>query len=775
MNQECYCIFADAMRKNALNPFFLFFILVGVFVYGQNIQVNDTYTAQQLVENVLINSSCAQVSNFTVSGGSFGTGEQSYGYFTNTNPAFPFANGVLLSTGKATSATGPNTSILSDGGNIPWAGDNDLNQALGISNTLNATILEFDFVPKSSKISFNYIFASEEYHDNAQCTYSDGFAFLLKKVGTSTYQNLALIPNTNIPVKVTTVHPDVPGGCSAQNANFFGSYNDASHPTNFNGQTIVMTATGDVEVGATYHIKLVIADEQNYKYDSAIFLGGGSFNADLYLGNNRLIATNNPYCAGENITLDATQPGATNTYKWFKNGNFTGITTPTFQITDNTNANIVTYSVEVDINGSCISNGKIEVQFAPLPVLSNQVFTQCDDDNDTSTVYNLTKLDNLIKNNDSSLGTVTYYESIGGVAITNPTNYVSSPKIIYAKVANAYGCSSYAQVELKIANNTYAPMTYNTCDDQDGNPDGIVIINPHNEITPLIATTYPVEYYYSSSNAITQQGATSSIQNIVPYDQTTVFLWARIIDGKDCVSIFPIHIKINGINTQNLQDETVIICENSTTNLTVPNIYNTYLWNTGQTSNSITINSLGIYNVQVTNSSGCKATKKFSVIKSAPASNVNAEIIEFSDNNSIRVTYTDNGGNYVFSIDGINYQESPLFENLSPGEYTIYIKDLNGCLPITTKSVVVLDYPKFFTPNNDGYNDIWTINGLDTKPETIISVFDRYGKLLKQFSSHSKNGWNGTYNGIALPSDDYWFSMSLFNGTLVKRHFTLKR
>ena len=127
---------------------------------AQYITVTDNFTAKELIENVLINSPCASVSNFSATGGDFG-GQESFGYFSNTNNDFPFANGIILTTGKAVSATGPNTSILSEG-DTSWAGDNDLQQALGVNNTINATILEFDFVPLTNKISFDYIFASEQ-------------------------------------------------------------------------------------------------------------------------------------------------------------------------------------------------------------------------------------------------------------------------------------------------------------------------------------------------------------------------------------------------------------------------------------------------------------------------------------------------------------------------------------------------------------------------------------------------------------------------------------
>ena len=218
--KEIYSIFADAMNLLRNILFIFSFCCLPTDLLAQYIQVNDTYTAQQLVENVLIDSPCANVSNFSISGDTFSVGEQSYGYFTGGSSSFPFSSGIVLSTSRAKRTEGPNDTLI-DEGQTSWLGDSDLNQALGISNTFNATVLEFDFIPLTSNISFDYIFASEEYQGTAPCRYSDGFAFLLKEVGTSNpYQNLALIPGTSTPVLVTSVHPDISGNCCAVYVSF---------------------------------------------------------------------------------------------------------------------------------------------------------------------------------------------------------------------------------------------------------------------------------------------------------------------------------------------------------------------------------------------------------------------------------------------------------------------------------------------------------------------------------------------------------------------------
>jgi gliding motility-associated-like protein len=123
-------------------------------------------------------------------------------------------------------------------------------------------------------------------------------------------------------------------------------------------------------------------------------------------------------------------------------------------------------------------------------------------------------------------------------------------------------------------------------------------------------------------------------------------------------------------------------------------------------------------------------------------------------------------------LDGSFFQENPIFNNVSAGEYTLVINDLNGCNAVS-QTIFVLDHPKFFTPNGDGINDFWKIENLN-QPAAKIYIFNRYGKLVKQIASNG-NGWDGTFSGEPLPSSDYWFTLYLEDGRIIKGHFALKR
>ena len=764
------------MKKIFRSLLFFLFYCFSLATNAQYIQVDDTYSAQQLVQNVLVsNSPCAGVSNFSVSGDTFSGSQNSYGFFSKNTSIFPFTNGIVLATSSAKKAEGPNSSLVSEG-SLSWAGDADLEQALGISGSYNATSLEFDFIPITNKISFDYIFSSEQYLLSAtskQCNYTDGFAFLLKPIDNSTpYQNLALVPGTDIPVKINTVR-GTGSVCPQANQSFFDAFNGINHPTNYNGQTVVMKAEADVIPGIPYHIKLVIADQGNELYDSAIFLGGNSFNVGADLGENKLIATNNPICAGETYDLNATIPGS-NTYLWFKNGISTGIITSIYTVTDSG-----VYKVEITLNGTaCVATGEVTIEYSAKPVLTNAVLVQCDDNNDGVSTFDLTKVNTIITSGNSQFGTPEFYENITDVnPIPNPTNYQNlTTNTVYGKVSNQFGCTAFATVNLQITNNPIAPKNPVIKCDSDANKDGFIAFNLNTDATPQILSGLPsgliVEYYLTENDAVLQNNPLSN-----NYTNTTVneqIIYARIVNGPDCFGITSIKLEVIVFTPANFNDEIVYLCDGNPKTISVANGFSSYLWSNGATTSFTSIATAGNYTVTASNTQGCVASKKFIAIASGIATITSVEINDFSGNeNSVLINYS-GIGDYEFSLDGVYYQNSPYFTNVQEGDYLVYIKDINGCgIPAPTR-IFVLDYPKFFTPNGDGYNDDWKIKNLDLFPKSVIKIFNRYGKLLKELNSINPS-WNGIYLGNELLADDYWFHLNFVDGKIIKGHFSLKR
>ena len=186
-----------------------FCLIAGSYlVHAQKISVNSSISVQDLIQNHLVEG-CVEVSDISspINGGI--NGISSFGYFERDQSNFPFENGIMLTTGSASSGGNTtNDNILNDG-ELNWGTDPDLETALGINNTYNATTIEFDFISISNLIQFNYILASEEYFGNFPCEYSDGFAFLIRESGSNLpWVNIALSPGTDIPVNTNTIHDE---------------------------------------------------------------------------------------------------------------------------------------------------------------------------------------------------------------------------------------------------------------------------------------------------------------------------------------------------------------------------------------------------------------------------------------------------------------------------------------------------------------------------------------------------------------------------------------
>ncbi len=150
----------------------------------------------------------------------------------------------------------------------------------------------------------------------------------------------------------------------------------------------------------------------------------------------------------------------------------------------------------------------------------------------------------------------------------------------------------------------------------------------------------------------------------------------------------------------------------------------------------------------------------------------------FDTNQVIEVSVSGGSGNYEYQLDRGNWQNSAIFQNVVGCEnHIIKVRDAEGCSNDPETTFTILDYPKFFTPNGDSFNDLWNIRCLQNQPG-IISIFNRHGKLLNQFKTNFP-GWNGTYNGKLLPASDYWFIVTYYdeNGKekQFKSHFSLIR
>ena len=198
-----------------------------------------------------------------------------------------------------------------------------------------------------------------------------------------------------------------------------------------------------------------------------------------------------------------------------------------------------------------------------------------------------------------------------------------------------------------------------------------------------------------------------------------------------------------------------------------------------QNASSLIVNDSGTYTVIVKNSTtNCiSKPKNVTVILINNSVTIDYTLTNaFEENQSIRITASGGSGNFRYQLDNGIPQSSPFFEKVKAGDHLITVIDNIGCSPSTLK-VTLINYPHFFTPNGDGWNEYWNVIGLTDQPNSKIYLFDRYGKLLKEMSGQSL-GWDGTFNGHPLPSSDYWFRVIYKEAGLDKEfrsHFSLKR
>lgn len=417
-----------------------------------NVSVDQTtYTVEELVVDILIDSPCAQIDNIVFSTGTNFGDVNGIGYFSAEEGSFPFEEGILLTSGDASRAGGPNFDAMSDGG-FGWPGDAELDTEVGI-NSNNATIIEFDFVPLSDEISFDFLMASEEYNGSTggtfECTFSDAFAFLLTDEDGNT-TNLAVLPGTTTPILVTNIHPENPG-CPAINEEYFGGYIPENlPPISFDGRTTVFTAFSPVNIGETYRIKLVIADATDTALDSGVFLKAGSFDiGEVELGEDITIEAGTAACIGEEIVLE-TQALSVD-HVWFKDGFvIEGETSNTLTVTEDG-----TYTTQIIFSSACIISDEIIVEFLPLPEANTPPdLVGCSIGGDIA-VFTLTDNDAAILG-DQSPGdfTVSYHlteqDAIDGVdPLMSPYTSVSDPQTVYALVVNNItGCSNTTSFNL---------------------------------------------------------------------------------------------------------------------------------------------------------------------------------------------------------------------------------------------------------------------------------------------------------------------------------------
>ena len=465
--------------------------------------------------------------------------------------------------------------------------------------------------------------------------------------------------------------------------------------------------------------------------------------------------------------------------------------------------------IDSDLDNACYGLGPyLTLNVEALPVANAVVIPrQCDDNNDGIFTFNTSSLESDLLKGQTNV-TVTYFDQannplkdVNGVSITSPfpANFTTTSQTIKAVVTNNTPqlCLDEVAITFIVDVSPQAfsvPSTLTTaCDDELDpiNQDGKFAFDTSTfETTILGGQTGMIVKYYDQNNVLLP----SPLPN--PFLTNTQNITVNVQNPLNtiCSASTTLNFVVNPIpnidlNLDGLDNE--LVCQNIpsffiTLNAGItdgsPTIDYDYIWTkdgqiVGANSPTLDVNSVGDYTVEVINNSGCSRIRTITVTASNIATITSIDVVDLTDVNTVTVNVT-GPGKYEYSIDEPNgfWQDSNFFNNVPAGVHVVYINDKNGCGPVH-QEIVIVGVPKFFTPNGDGYNDYWSVKGVNQtfNSKSIIYIFDRYGKLLKQWVPSLNQGWDGTFNGVPLPADDYWFTLKLEDGREAKGHFSLKR
>ena len=472
-----------------------------------------------------------------------------------------------------------------------------------------------------------------------------------------------------------------------------------------------------------------------------------------------------------------------------------------------------------------------------LPNVSNASIEQCIVDGELSSTINLTTAEKYISSTDNII--FEYFDN-GGFPISDPDSYSVTPnteETVYVKVISVLNpscVSSLVELDLIIAetlNEDFEELVKIECDDfKDINgPSSNFILNQDAIISAIGSDTANDVFFYESIEDRNNEEGKLDLTNY--RNDPTNIKFISVADGvkfpiyykiknsilNTCIGLGKFYLQINKvpsffvIGEENIDDPRIVCLNNTPLILEAENpgaIYD-YQWTNevgDDLGNNVTLGvvAAGKYTVTATDKlpSGCSRSRTI-VVKESNIATLEESFITIideatnignTDNISVSIDIISNNlgpGEYQFAITNEDtgkrypfsgFQDEPIFENLEGGIYTITVSDKNGCAIDTELQISVIQFPKFFTPNGDGKNDVWSVKGANKifYPNSSIDIFNRFGKLVAQIPIDSQ-GWDGTYNGTKLSSDDYWFRVQLIPANTSKipvnkkGHFSLLR
>jgi gliding motility-associated-like protein len=367
---------------------------------------------------------------------------------------------------------------------------------------------------------------------------------------------------------------------------------------------------------------------------------------------------------------------------------------------------------------------------------------------------------------ESNLGIVNWYENeFGGnpvaVGITFTTPTIQATTTYYVETVLPLCANRSLRIPI-IATIFNIPTIINT-------PSNYYKCGP-GEVTITANVSEGNIFWYETATGNSLIGIGNSLTRIL--DANTTF-YAQATNNTVCSNGVRVPVNIVIYPLPFVEDQNQILCKNSSVVLDSKYIGGTYLWSTGETTQTIEVTLAGNYTVQVTSPppDNCINTNNLLVIEKT-ISEIN--YVDVNENTATIFLKNTSIGDFEYSIDGINFQLSNIFENVAGGTQTAYVREINSCGE-TNQKFYVLGVPTFFSPNNDSYNDVWKVVGFENYPKAEITIFDKFGKLITILNNQNPS-WNGTFNNQNLPATDYWYVMKVDETKPLKKgHFSLIR
>lgn len=726
---------------NKLN-LFIAFLLYSLMAKSQIVLDNNPpyNTATYLIDNVLLGGGIVGSSH------SFIGDPNQIGFFNGVNSNLAIDSGVVLSSGNILELIGPNSSG-STSTPFSGAGDPTLDLVVGpIDYTNDAAVLEFDFVPTSDVISFKYVFGSEEYLEFVT-SFNDAFGFFLSgpnpSGGNYIDQNLAIVPGTtNTPVSIFNVN-------NISNSTYYvDNGTGATAPQNsdptviqFDGFTTPLTATAAVNCGDTYHIKIVVADVNDFAYDSGVFLEAGSFYSpplsiidDLGIDSTVMNIPCNSI-----VTLTASG-GLGATYQWFDSTSLVISTSSSITVGEGM------YVVSADISGCAVLSDTLIVIEGDFPTVDLGI--------DTVIACNSSYM--LIPN--ISGGTAPYdFSWSNGSTLSSQNLGQGNYNLI---VSDLFGCGDTSSISI----------TYDLPPVLDLGSDYTIECNTITSLIPnVIGGTQPYTYIWSDGSINSSLAISEGSYSLTVSD----FYACSDSDDIEITQESPGTVILSGGG---------IICEDKSTEVYF-NFDGSVPWNLEFTNGlssqliegitesnySLTTSNNGIYDVVIAyDFNDCLANIVGSaqvIVNPLPIVTLTPDESFIYEGETIELEVGDYEIYQWYNSDGFDLGNFTTLTVSDSGTFYVEVKDFNGCDGVSNFAIVNtqpqtnLFIPNTFTPNGDDHNELFSIIGDNIKTFSI-QIFNRWGELMFMSKSIDKS-WDGTFKNKKVQEGTYYYNVKV--------------